>query len=126
MKYHHCSYSIAEKKCPLTYWKDEIVKYQPKVNEHIDIICSHSAPSFCFPYDKGPIVSYYADYDSTLLEDIDKERSTLDLVYNDYKDEITHWYYGHFHASQRQIINNINFTLLNIAEVVLHYVDDNN
>lgn len=56
----------------------------------MDIICSHSAPSFCYPTDKGEIVMEYANYDETLLEDIQKERETLDLIYNDYKDTITH------------------------------------
>ena len=47
-------------------------------------------------------------------------------VYEDYKDEVTHWYYGHFHKSQMQTINNTMFKLLNIGEIVRHYSDDNN
>ena len=50
----------------------------------------------------------------------------LDQVYEDYKDEVTHWYYGHFHKSQMQTINNTMFKLLNIGEIVRHYSDDNN
>lgn len=90
MKYHNCNYEIAEVNSPKTYWENEPVIYKPKVTEHIDIICSHSAPSFCFPIDKGPMVQTFATYDHELLKDIDNERTTLDKVYEDYKDSITH------------------------------------
>ena len=43
--YHKISLEEAKKKCVLYYWKNEIVEYQPKVSEKIDIICSHTAPS---------------------------------------------------------------------------------
>lgn len=122
--YHKCNMETALQQCPLYYWENEAVKYQPKLTERVDIICSHSAPSFCYPTDKGSIVMEYAQYDETLLEDIQKERETLDLIYNDYKDEITHWYYGHFHQSMFQEINNIKFRLLDIGELIQH-VDDN-
>ena len=126
MKWHNCSYQTAEQECPLSYWKDEPVIYRPKVEEHIDIICSHSAPSFCYPTDKGRIVEKFAEFDPELINDINKERSTLDKVYEDYKDEVTHWYYGHFHESNMQTINNTMFKLLNIGEIVRHYSDNNN
>lgn len=110
------------------YWINELPVYQPKVSEKIDIICSHSAPSFCYPNDKGGIVSYYAQNDPQLLSDIDIERSTLDKVYEDYKHDITHWYYGHFHLSMNEVINGINFRCCNCGELVYHrdkdYYDD--
>lgn len=124
MKWHNCDYQTAKQKCPLSYWEDEPVVYKPKVTEHIDIICSHSAPSFCYPTDKGEIVEKFAEYDSTLLEDIRNERLTLDKVYEDYKDDVTHWYYGHFHKSQMQTINKTQFKLLGIGEICRHYVDE--
>ena len=120
MKYHDCDYKRACEKCIYSWWENENVNYQPKVSERVDIICSHSAPSFCYPTDKGSIVMEYAQYDETLLEDIQKERETLDMIYNDYKDQITHWYYGHFHQSMFQEINNIKFRLLDIGEFIQH------
>lgn len=105
------------------YWSDEQVKYQPKVDEKIDIICSHSAPSFAFPTTKGAIVDEYAAFDPTLLEDIKVERETLDKVYNDYKDSIKAWYYGHFHRSMSEYINGVHFRCCNIGELV-RYIDD--
>lgn len=125
MKWHNCDYQTAEQKCPLLYWENEPVIYQPKVTESIDIICSHSAPSFCYPNDKGGIVAQFAKYDTDLIKDIDNERQTLDKVYEDYKDEVKNWYYGHFHQSQMQTINNTVFKLLNIGEIVRHYSDSN-
>lgn len=110
------------------YWSDEYIKYCPKVEEHIDIMCTHSAPSFCFPNDKGGIVYEFAQYDPDLLKDIEQERATMDMIYNDYKDEVTHWYYGHFHKNNMQTINKTCFKLLNIGEICRHYAstDDNN
>ena len=120
MQYHNCNYKEAEQKARKTYWEDEAIIYQPKVEEPIDIICSHSAPSFCYPYDKGSIVQAYAEYDSKLIEDITKERQILDKVYEDYKDTLTHWYYGHFHQSNMETINGVMFKLLNIGEICRH------
>lgn len=120
MKQYNCSYKIAEQECPLLYWEDEQVIYKPKVKEHIDIICSHSAPSFCYPFNKGELINEYAQYDNKLLNDIKTERSILDAIYNDYNSEITHWYYGHFHKSYLEYINNICFKLLNIGEICKH------
>lgn len=120
IKYHNCDYKTAEKLSSKSYWEDEAIEYQPKSNIHIDIICSHSAPSFCFPNDKGTIVTQFAQYDSNLLEDIEKERSTLDMVYEDYENEVTHWYYGHFHQSYSQVVGNTTFKLLGINEICQH------
>jgi UDP-2,3-diacylglucosamine pyrophosphatase LpxH len=121
MKYHNCDCKTAELNAPKTYWEDEIVQYRPKVDAKIDIICSHTAPSFCFPTDKGSIVQEYSQYDNELLKDIEEERAVMDMVYNDYKDDITNWYYGHFHQSNTQIVDNICFRLLNIGETCRYY-----
>ena len=102
------------------YWPDESVKYKEKVPEKIDIICTHSAPSFCFPSDKGEIVYEYSKIDPNLLEDITEERKILDDIYNDYKDDVKYWYYGHFHKKNFQKIGNTLFTLLDITEVSKH------
>lgn len=126
MKYHNCDYKTAELKAPRTYWEDEAIVYQSKVKEHIDIICSHSAPSFCYPIDKGFIVQEFAQYDDKLLEDVANERTILDKVYEDYKDTVTHWYYGHFHNSYSQVVGNTYFKLLNINELFRHYESSSN
>lgn len=117
MRYHNCSIDDAKAKCNKIYWEDEQIIYQPKVDCRIDIICSHSSPSFCYPIDKGPIVNEFASKDDLLLRDLNIERSLLDKVYNDYSDSIVEWYYGHFHFSKTEIINNTKFRLLDINEL---------
>lgn len=103
------------------YWSDEQVKYQPKVSKKIDIICSHSAPSFAFPFSKGDFVKHWMSVDPELEADMRVERETLDKVYEDYKDTITHWYYGHFHQSQTQFIDGKMFRCCNIGELVPYF-----
>lgn len=125
MKFHNCPYEVAEQKAKKCYWEDEQIIYQPKIEEKVDIVVSHSAPSFCFPAFKGDFVMNWAKYDEELLSDLDKERAILDSVYNDYKDTVIHWYYGHFHKSNNEIINNTNFRLLNIDELYHHVTGDN-
>lgn len=107
------------------YWENESPIYKPKLEEHIDIIVTHSAPSFCFPQIKSDIVYEYAKYDETLLDDISKERMVFDKIYEDYKDTITDWFYGHYHQSHLEQINGINFRLLNIEEFCEYRSTDN-
>ena len=123
--YHNCSIDIAQLSVPSSYWYNEQVMYKC-VDEHIDIICSHTAPSFCYPFNKGPVVLQYAELDENLLQDLDEERKLLDKVYEDHKDTLTHWYYGHFHSSNMQFINGCMFKLLTINEICRHVTDNNN
>ena len=125
MKWHNCDYSVAEQKAKKCYWEDEFPVYQPKLDMKIDIICTHSAPSFCFPSFKGSFVLDWAKYDENLLSDLDKERAVFDLIYEDYKDTVKYWYYGHFHKSNVETINNTVFRLLNIDEIYQHVTDNN-
>lgn len=125
MKWHNCTYKEAVENSKKCYWENEIPIYQPKVDERIDIICSHSAPSFCFPNFKGSFVLNWAEYDKELLTDLDSERAIFDSIYEDYKDTVTHWYYGHFHKSNVEQINNTVFRLLNIGEIYQHVTDNN-
>ena len=67
----------------------------------------------------------YAKNDSTLLEDMQIERETLTKVWEDYRDTITHWYYGHYHQTNMQHIDNVLFKLLDVGEIVMHYNYDN-
>ncbi len=108
----------------IAYWEDEIIKYQPKVSEKIDIIVSHSAPSFSYPVGIGKIVHDFAQADPTLISDVINERLVLDKVWDDYKSDITHWYYGHYHSTQYQVIDKVVFKLLDISEIVRHVTDN--
>lgn len=46
-------------------------------------------------------------------------------IYEDYKDTITDWFYGHYHQSHLEQINGINFRLLNIEEFCEYRTTDN-
>ena len=64
--------------------------------------------------------SYVREIISTSLGQV------LDKVYEDYKDTLTHWYYGHFHQSNMETINGVMFKLLNIGEICRHVNSDLN
>ena len=64
--------------------------------------------------------------DQEVSIDDDEIKNSLDITkaicvsadkLNDYKDDITNWYYGHFHQSNTQTVGNICFRLLNIGEI---------
>lgn len=103
-----------------SYWDNEIIKYQPKVSEKIDIIASHESPNIAFPHTLSKVVMDFAKYDKQLLDDVKSSRETLDKVLDDYKNDITHWFYGHYHNSCLEENMGINFRLLNIGELDLY------
>lgn len=96
----------------ISYWKDEMITDMPECyidelknnNIDINIICTHTAPLFCPPYNPSPIeqgdaVESWAFYDKTLKDDNWKERQYLTNLYDKIKKHfsISHWIYGHFH-----------------------------
>lgn len=104
------------------YWKDEIINYDENILNNIkdiDIVCTHSAPSFCQPYTKGNIDSLLI-YDNELKNDLEIERQTLTNIYNKLSlhNKISHWYYGHFHFNDISIYNNTKFEALGINKIV--------
>lgn len=59
--------------------------------------------------------------DGSLLADVQKERDTMDAIYETLKansDTITHWYYGHFHQSWHSSIDGVLFKMLDIMELI--------
>lgn len=85
-----------------SYWKNEAPVYDESklVNlSDIDIVATHSSPSFVFPLGKKSI-SYYLLIDSELDSDLNKERQVFDNIYNyliTHNHKIEYWFYGHFH-----------------------------
>ena len=57
--------------------KMRLFNIRPKVDAKIDIICSHTAPSFCFPTDKGSIVQEYSQYDNGIIKGYRRGRETV-------------------------------------------------
>jgi predicted phosphodiesterase len=106
------------------YWADEAPLYDDirlgKINEKfaIDIVITHSAPSFCQLQNKNFLMQY-APSDATLLDDVRTERETMDALYNRLLHDahpLTHWYYGHFHQSWNCAIDGVMFSMLDVME----------
>lgn len=93
-----------------SYWLDETILSLPdnfkKTNldprTAIHCVCTHSAPSFCFPKTKG-FVEDFAKYDKTLIQDCEKERELLAQGAYELKSanpmSLKLWCYGHFHET---------------------------
>ena len=95
----------------------------------IDYVISHTSPSFCFKIGVKGIESWI-DADENLFNDLRKERQAMDNIYEHLiKDghPLKKWVYGHFHAHNDEMINNIRFiTLQNIEySVDIHFLNQN-
>lgn len=122
--YHGCSIKEAEKLCQQVYWEDEPCYYdedklsQLKLNNiNIDIVCTHTCPSFTKPFGKDNI-QYWLDIDNNLDEDIDNERKVMDDVYYKLKADghkLDNWFYGHFHYHNVQFVDNTKFVMLDMC-----------
>lgn len=106
------------------YWADEPPVYDDamlsRINESfaIDIVVSHTAPTFCQLLSKRGLLSF-ATSDDSLLADVETERNTMTEIYNRLIHDahpITHWFYGHFHQSWHNSIEGVLFTMLDIME----------
>ena len=106
------------------YWADETPVYDDRelsrINEAfaIDTIITHTAPSFCALQNKNFLMQFAAS-DATLLDDVQKERATMDDLYNRLLHDthpLTHWYYGHFHQSWHSDIEGVLFSMLDVME----------
>jgi len=106
------------------YWQDEAPIFKPEElnaipdNFKIDTVITHTAPSFCELNTHLGLESW-AEWDSTLLDDVYAERETMDLIYHHIKKmghPLNKWFYGHFHQSWNGLINDTSFSLLDIME----------
>lgn len=82
----------------------------------IDVVITHSAPSFCELKSKLESNGWIVDDD--LYQDIKNERAVMDKLYEKLKGtSVTHWCYGHFHQSWHSSIDGILFKMLDIMEL---------
>lgn len=106
-----------------SYWPNEPVVYdEEKLNEiihncgHINCICTHTAPSDCVPKNTDGI-KYFLERDSELEKDVFEDRNTMDkirqyLMDNNAFSSVEKWVYGHFHMSNCENINGVDYCLL--------------
>lgn len=103
------------------YWQNESPIFdESKLNElidnniQIDIVVTHTSPSFAFKSDNNGI-EYWLKIDEALENDLENEREAIDKIYNKLLSDnhpIKKWVYGHFHEHNNEMINNIEFTAL--------------
>jgi len=107
-----------------SYWTDEAPVYDSAMldaigNEfRIDIVVTHTAPSFCELLTKDEL-SEWAALDPDIPADCAKERETMDKIFKHLHSAghpVSHWYYGHFHQSWNSEIDGILFSMLDIME----------
>lgn len=97
-----------------SYWKGEVVDYKPEKLQKVDILVTHTCPSWCFPQQFGEIVYGWAQEDITLLQDLRAERQLINMIFNVCKPSVH--LYGHFHDSRIEEIDSCKHKLLNINE----------
>lgn len=123
-RYVHNS-PIDELLAPNYYWQNEAPAFKEEVMSeitsmhHVNTVVTHTAPSFCELQSNNGLLQW-AIGDNNLLVDVQKERETMDAIYETLKvncDTITHWYYGHFHQSWHSSIDGILFKMLDIMEL---------
>ena len=123
MAFSLCSEEEAYRKIKRLYWDDEAPYYDEerlkmidKTVCPIDIVCSHTAPSFCYPQTKEGL-DYWLTQDKNLSEDLDNERKVFDKIYSYLKEngfELSKWCYGHFHKHNTEYIDGVKFCLLDM------------
>jgi len=106
-----------------SWWVDEVFNLNPEKYSNlrdIDIVITHTAPSFCYPVDFNQLVYNYAYYDKKLLRDLQFERNQLNQLYLNLieRNNIEYWFYGHFHTSNAEKIDQTWFHLLSINQTM--------
>ena len=123
MSFSHCSEEEAYRKIRRVYWDNEAPVFDSEKLDMIDkdkcpidIVCSHTAPSFCYPQTKEGI-EYWLNRDDKLSGNLDNERKVFDQIYSYLKDrgfELSKWCYGHFHKHNIEYIDGVKFCLLDM------------
>jgi hypothetical protein len=99
----------------VSYWSDEIVNFERDKCKNVDILITHTAPSWCFPCGFNEMVYGWAREDAYLLEELSDERAVMDEILKLCAPKLH--LYGHFHDSWTEEINGCRHKLLNINEI---------
>lgn len=99
----------------VSYWKDEKVTFKKDMCKVVDILVTHTAPSWCFPQYFNEMVYGWAREDAYLLEDLTDERGVLNEICKLCKPKLH--FYGHFHSSCLEEFDGCKHKLLDIDEL---------
>ena len=105
----------AARKEGISYWEDEVVKFDREKCQEVDILVTHTAPTWCFPQQFNEMVHGWAREDAHLLEDLTEERAIMDEICKLCKPRLH--LYGHFHSSWTERVNGCMHKLLDINEI---------
>ena len=95
------------------YWSDEAPVFDEdaikEINNSvkINVIVSHSSPSFVGPQDDC-LTNNWTNEDETLISDIKNERNVMNKIFASFND-ITYWAFGHFRHNLLEKRSNIIF-----------------
>jgi Icc-related predicted phosphoesterase len=108
----------------LTYWKDEILEYDPTLTQEADVLILHTSPTNFAPVDSEsglrstikrfcpPVLPLI----NKMYDDLTLERELAQNIYNNVKPKFL--YYGHFHFSNEEYKYGCRAKLLHINEIV--------
>lgn len=124
-KYHDCTLDEAKAFANKCYWENELPMYDEqrlklldKEKTPIDIVCTHTAPSFCKPTNTSNI-DFWLKIDKNLLKDLNYERNVMDKI-SDFLSKnsfnVSNWCYGHYHFHNVEYINGVKFILLDMEK----------
>lgn len=117
------AYIRGNKMCP-TYWENEVVHFNEAAMSEIraikiDTVITHTSPSCC-NITKTLNIDNFLAADEDLRTDLRTEKRIMDQIYHRLLADhhpLQAWYYGHYHSSQTEFINNIKFCLLDVYEI---------
>ena len=99
----------------VSYWENEGVVFDKDACQKVDILVSHTAPSWCFPQQFNEIVYGWASEDVNLIKDLTNERAVMGEIFKLCTPRLH--LYGHFHSSWSERVNGCVSRLLNIDEL---------
>lgn len=99
----------------ISYWIDEAFVLDENKAQKVDILITHTAPSWCYPQQVNSFVLEWARGDEYLLDDLVVERQYVDRLFEICQPTLH--LYGHFHASWSEFVKGCKHKLLNCNEV---------
>ena len=121
--YYH-PFRLDDPLCPNTYWSGEPPYFDEAALDEItkrfaiDTVITHTAPSLCERIVKQGLFYFSVD-DEDLLSDVEKERHSLDQLYDylvAHHHPLRDWVYAHFHQSWHYDIDGVMFNTLDVME----------
>lgn len=123
MKYHDCTLDEAIVRCKQVYWENERCVYDEialdgihEANIQVDVVATHTCPSFCQPHDKIGIKEWLL-VDEELESDVTEERTVMDKVLEKLKNDghpVRYWFYGHYHFHNNEEIDGVKYRMLDM------------